>query len=115
MAIMSNSLRDWNSDAFGQTFKAEMEGFRKDVLPLERVIGKGNSVYDGDLEVVVNAVTDNEKFIQARVGIYFAEVVACCSCGETPPIDEAYCELDVTIDKSSAAAEFTLLPEYISN
>ena len=110
MATMPNSLRDWNSKLFEQTFKAELEGFRKDVLPLDEVIGEGNTVYDNDLGVTIIEVADDEQCIQAKVGVFFAEIVSCCSCGESDPIDEAYCEMRVTIDKSTAEAEFSVIP-----
>jgi hypothetical protein len=109
MAKMPNALRDWNTVAFQQTFKAEMECFRKDVLPLAEVIGEGNTVYDGDLGVTVNEVNDDDNCIKLRVGVFFAEVVSCCSCGESDPINEAYCEMDVSIDKSTAEAVFTVV------
>ncbi len=110
MATMPNSLRDWNSELFEQTLKVEMEGFRKDVLPLAEVIGEGNTVYDNDLGVTVIDVADDERFIEAKVGVFFAEIVSCCSCGESDPVDEAYCEMKVKIDKSTAEAEFSVIP-----
>ncbi len=109
MAKMANSLRDWQNETFEQTFKTEMEGFRKDVLPLDEVIGDGNTAYDGDLGVIINKVSEDEHSIRARVGVFFAEIISCCSCGEGDPIEEAYCEMEVKIDKTTAEAEFTVI------
>jgi hypothetical protein len=109
MTILSNSLRDWQTDAFNHTLQGELEQLRGDVLPLAGVIGEGNTVLDSDLGVTVIAVEDGDGVIQAHVGVYFAEIVSCCSCGESPPIDEAYCEMRVTIDKSTAEAAFTVI------
>lgn len=111
MAKMANSLRDWQSERFEQSFKTEMEGFRKDVLPLNEVIGEGNTAYDGDLGAMINGVSEDERFIRVRAGLFFAEIVSCCSCGEGDPIEEAYCELEVTIDKSDAEATFTVIKD----
>lgn len=109
MAVMPRSLQAWGSDNFHDTFKAEMEGFRQDVLPLRQTVGEGNSVYDGDLGVVVNGVDDDAESITVKAGVFFAEIVSCCSCGEGDPIEEAYCELLVNIDKQSGEASFEVL------
>jgi len=112
MAQLPNSLRDWNTDAFEQTLKTEMERFRGGVLPLREAIEDLNSVEDSDLGVTFISAIDGDGAIHAKVGVYFAEVVSCCSCGEDSPIEEAYCEMDVTIDKSTGDAEFSVVPEY---
>ncbi|MCW8825809.1 MAG: hypothetical protein OQK78_05220 [Gammaproteobacteria bacterium] len=113
MAQLPNSLRDWNTDAFEQSLKSEVERFRRDVLPLHDAIENLNSVVDNDLGVTFISATDNENAIHAKVGVYFAEAVSCCSCGESEPIEEAYCEMDITIDKSSGDAQFAVRPDYI--
>jgi len=109
MAKLPDSLRDWKTDAFKQTLKSELERLRGDVLPLREAISEGNTVYDRDLGVTILSVEDNEGFIQARVGVFFAEIISCCSCGEGSPIDEAYCEMTVSIDKATAEAAFTVI------
>lgn len=109
MTKLSNSLRDWQTDAFNNTLQSELEALRGDVLPLAEVIGEGNTVLDSDLGVTVIAVEDGEGVIQAHVGVYFAEIVSCCSCGESSPIEEAYCEMRVIIDKATAEASFTVI------
>ncbi len=112
MAKLPNSLRDWKTDAFEQSLKTEMERFRRDVLPLKDAIEDLNSVDDSDLGVTFISANDDDKFINARVGVYFAEIVSCCSCGEDSPVEEAYCEMNVTIDKSTGDAEFSVGPDY---
>ena len=112
MSQLPNSLRDWNTDAFEQSLKAEMECFRRDVLPLKDAIEDLNSVEDSDLGVTFISATDDENSIHAKVGVYFAEIISCCSCGESSPIEEAYCEMDVTIDKSTGDAAFSVVPDY---
>lgn len=110
MAKLPNSLCDWQTDRFSQTLKTELEGFKQDVLPLKEVIDEGNYVDDSDIGATIIEVSDDEQNIHGKVGIYFAQIVSCCSCGESPPIDEAYCEMMVSIDKSTAEAEFKLIP-----
>lgn len=109
MVTMTKTLNAWGSDGFKQTLKEEMETFRRDVLPLEQVIDQGNRVYDNDLGVTVMRVSDDADTISARVGVFFAEVISCVSCGEGDPVDEAYCEMQVTINKSNGEAEFAVV------
>lgn len=111
MATMPNSLLAWGSDTFKQALQAELETFRRDVLPLDEAVDRGNRVYDNDLGITVMGVSDAGDAIQAKVGVFFAEVIACISCGEGDPIDEAYCEMLVSIDKESGEASFALLRE----
>ncbi len=111
MATMQNSLRDWGNDTFKQTLKSELEGFGREVLPLDEAIERGNRVYDKDLGITVMNVWDDEQQIAARFGVFFAEVISCVSCGEGDPIDEAYCEMEVHIDKGSGEARFSLLSD----
>ena len=111
MAKMPNSLRAWKTPQFTQTLKEEMETFRRDVLPLEGLVEKGNALFDDDLGVTVLGVSEGEGFIQAKVGVFFAEIINCVSCGESDPIDEAYCEMEVRIDKETAEAHFSVIPE----
>jgi hypothetical protein len=112
MANLPNALRDWNSDAFATSLKSEMECFRRDVLPLQDAIEDLNSVEDSDLGVTFISASDDEDTIHAKVGVYFAEVISCCSCGESSPVEEAYCEMSVTIDKTSAEATFSVAADY---
>ena len=109
MVTMPRALEAWGGEGFKQTLKEELETFRRDVLPLDQAIEQGNRVYDNDLGVTVMRVNDDEEAIYARVGVFFAEVISCVSCGEGDPIDEAYCEMQVRIDKKSAEASFELV------
>ena len=112
MAQLPNSLRDWKTDAFEASLKAEMERFRRDVLPLKEAIEDLNSVDDSDLGVTFIRATDDDRSIQALVGVYFAEIISCCSCGEDSPVEEAYCEMSVHIDKLTGDALFSVEPDY---
>ncbi len=112
MVKLPNSLRDWQTDAFEPSLKAEIERFRRDVLPLNEVIEADNRVDDSDLGMTFIRATDDEHFIKALVGIYFAEIISCCSCSGGSPVEEAYCEMHVTIDKSTGETEFRVGEDY---
>lgn len=109
MAAMPESLKAWGSEAFATVFKTEFERFRQDVLPLQAAVDRGNRVIDYDLGVTLMKSSEDEQAIHAKVGVFFAEEIRCVSCGEGDPIDEAYCEMQVSIDKATAEASFELL------
>lgn len=100
----------WGTDAFLTVLKTELERLRSDVLPIGHVVGAGNRLDDSDLGVIINEVHDDETYIYAKVGVFFAEIVDCLTCsGGSGMCDEAYCELRVSIDKASGAARFESL------
>ena len=107
MVTLNESLSDWNTATFSATLKSELERLRSDVLPISHVIGDGNRLDDSDLGIIINGVSDDETHIIARVGVFFNEIVSCTTCGGGSGMcDEAYCELQVTIDKSTGEASF---------
>lgn len=107
MTVLQASLGAWGTDAFSSTLKAELERLRSGVLPIAHVVGADNRLDDSDLGVIVNEVRDDEARIYVKVGVFFAEIIDCLTCsGGSGMCDEAYCELRVTIDKATGAAQF---------
>jgi len=106
MTRLSESLRDWPSDTFVKTLKRELTGLKPGILPLAGGLSRGGLVDAGDISVTVLNVTDNPQTIEAKVGVFFTEIVGGCSCGDDPSTENAYCELRVGIDKATAEAEF---------
>ncbi|MEW6645907.1 MAG: hypothetical protein AB1450_01745 [Pseudomonadota bacterium] len=107
MTVLQAAVAAWGSDAFAATLKGELERLRSDVLPIGHVVGAGNRLDDSDLGIIVNEVRDDADHIYARVGVFFAEIVACTTCsGGSGMCDEAYCELLVTIDRKDGTARF---------
>lgn len=107
MVTLNSALSVWEQDDFSSTLKAEIERLRSDVLPISHVIGEGNLLYEDDLGAIVNEISDDEDYIYAKVGIFFSEIINCSTCsGGNGMVDEAYCELQVSIDKNSAEAHF---------
>jgi hypothetical protein len=62
--------------------------------------------------VIVLGLSATPAEVQARVGIFFAGIVAGCSCADDPtPVDSRteYCEAVVAIDRASGEADCRLL------
>jgi hypothetical protein len=111
MARLTKSLRSQGSEAFRQTLKAELEGLASGTLPLEKGCSRGGVADDREIAVRVLDVKQGERFIRARVGVFFSEVVAGCSCRDDPLTESAYCEMELAIDRESAEAEFVVVSD----
>ncbi len=111
MPDLPNSLRDWQSDAFAQTLKIEIEDLKSGALPLQNGLSQGGIVDDSDISVSVINFNDDEDTVQAKVGVFFTEIVAGCSCGDGPMSLNAYCQMLVSIDKTTSEAAFTVIPD----
>ena len=111
MPKLANSLRDWPSAAFAQTLKEEIGALEAGTLPLQKGVSQGGYVDDSHLTCTVLRVADDERAIRARVGVFFTEIVASCGCGAEPMPQNAYCEMLVSIDKTSAEVQFEVLPD----
>ena len=111
MPRLMRALRDWGSDAFAETLKGELGALEPGVLPLDKCGALGGYVDDSDLAVTIISLTESEKSIDARIGVFFRELLAGCSCGDEPSPANAYCEIGVTIDKATAEAQFTVVED----
>ena len=105
---LDNSLRAWETDAFAGTLKADILGLGAGVLPLHEAAA-GGCVDEGDIEITVLDSTDDATEIHVNVGVFFAEIIAGCSCGDEPSTSNAYCELRVSIDKATGLARFAVI------
>ena len=111
MPKFTNSLSAWNTESFTRTLKSEIEHLPKGSLPLDRGTSQGGLVDDSNIVATIIRVADGGGSIEADVGIFFTEIVGGCSCGDDPMTEHAYCEMRVTIDRTSAEAEFAVNPE----
>lgn len=104
MIDLSASLDAWGTDAFAATLKRQIEALPPGTLPLDRATAHGGRVSDAPLVATVIRAADAGSHLEARVGVFFAEVIAGCSCGDEPFDQPGYCELEVCIDKATGAA-----------
>jgi hypothetical protein len=108
MPCLPASLQAWNSPAFSETLKQELAGLGSGLAPLLQVCSRGGVPDVREIQAMVLHATDSPGCIQAKVGIFFNEIMAGCSCGDEPMSLQAYCEVRVSIDKGTAEAAFTL-------
>lgn len=85
-----------------------------DQLPLQRGLSTGNYVTADPITVMINSVAEMENVIRIKAGIFYQGVLGGCSCADDPtPTSESneYCEVQLDIDKASAAASVVLVTE----
>jgi hypothetical protein len=109
MTQFVKSLKEWNSDTFKQSLKHEIENLDAGTLPLEHGISQGGNIDDNNITATVLNVTDETSIINSKIGIFFTEVVGGCNCNDDPVEINAYCEIIIIIDKSTANITITAL------
>lgn len=111
MLKMSASLDDWGTDTFVPTLRAEIKALPSGELPLNEAVSQGGYVDDNDLEITIFRVDDDDSSIQVRLGVFFTEIVICCGCGDDPMTINAYCEMQLSIDKRTAHSQFSVVSD----
>lgn len=97
----------WGTPGFADVLRRELMRAGAQALPLQQALTQTSSVFGEDIEVMVISAAADEQTIQVRAGIFFAGIVAGCSCADDPTPVEAqpeYCELVITIDRRTADA-----------
>ena len=111
MPKLLNSLHVWRSESFIQTLKNELEQLESGVLPLDKAVLQGGYVDDSHITATVLHADEDEQAIQARVGIFFTEIVINCGCGDDPMETNAYCVLQIRIDKTTGQTYFEVVED----
>ncbi|MCW8944625.1 MAG: glucosamine--fructose-6-phosphate aminotransferase [Sedimenticola sp.] len=109
MVILKQALQDWCTAAFEPSLKAELMALEPDLLPLQRGVSQGGYVDASNMELSLLSVKDDGVEIAVKVGVFFSEIIAGCSCGDDPATENAYCELYIYIDMQRAHARFELV------
>ena len=113
MIKLLSSLNAWHSAAFPQALKAELEQLATGSLPLDKAVTQGGYVDDSHITATVLSAEENSQVIHARAGIFFTEIVINCGCGDEPMEINAYCELQISIDKTSGQADFEIMQDTV--
>lgn len=111
MSFLKQSLAAWQTDSFQQVLKEELESLDASVLPLQQAVSQGGFADGENLKVSIYGISDNIDTINVKIGLFFTEIVINCGCGDDPMPINAYGEMLVAINKSSAKAGFELISE----
>lgn len=106
-----DALQEPRSGTFEKALKHELENLPAGTLPLEKGTNQGGFVDDSDISVTVISVKQDENSIQAKVGVFFTEIIVGCGCGDEPMPENAYCEMLISIDRTTFAAKFEVIQQ----
>ncbi|MCP4995294.1 MAG: hypothetical protein GY934_16180 [Gammaproteobacteria bacterium] len=112
MLSLPKSNNAFGSDDFKAVLKGELEALSSDKLPLQKGLSQSSYVSGDDFTITMLSITDTAEQITVKVGVFYAGIIAGCNCSDDPtPVDEIneYCELELIINKNSAAADVRLL------
>lgn len=96
---------------FEQRLSSTLHTLPSGTLPLQAGCEQGGVVDDRDISATVLGVVTSADKIVARVGIFFTEVVGGCNCNDDPLEVNAYCVLEVSIDRETGTAGFVVLSD----
>ena len=109
--LLLRALQEAQPGSIEKAFKRELENLPTGTLPLEKATTRGGFVDDSDISVSVISLKQDETGIQAKVGVFFTEIIAGCGCGDDPMPENAYCKMLISIDKTTCNAEFMLIQQ----
>lgn len=101
----------WETPEFAATFKGELSGLDRSVLPLQGALTHSSIVLDRALDVMIISATAQEDAIRIHAGVFFTGILAGCSCADDPtPVNEnnEYCEIRIDLDRRTGDARITL-------
>jgi len=111
---LSKALNAWNTPAFEETLKQEIQSLDGKLLPLQQGLSHSSYACEDNFSVVILGVSGGDTSICVKTGIFYTGVIPGCSCADDPSPDNEYaeyCEVDLTIDKTTAETSVRLLTE----
>ena len=112
MIALPESLKAWDSPAFEDIFKNEVESLGNTQLPLQQGLNHSSYVSDSGLNVVILKTDETSEVINVKTGVFYAGIIAGSCCADDPtPLDEQteYCVIQFEINKLTAEAKIILL------
>lgn len=111
MIRLDKALSAWGTPDFAAVLKQQIAQCT-DQLPLQKCLSTGSHVVDAPVTVLINSAAELQDVIRVQIGVFYQSVIAGCSCANDPtPISEnnEYCEVQLDIDKATAATTVTLV------
>jgi hypothetical protein len=108
---LDQALRAWGTPDFRAVLAQEL-ALAADRLPLQQGLSYASQVGAGPVSVMITSVAEIEDVIRIRAGIFYQGVTCGCSCADDPsPAGESheYCEVQLEIDKATAASAVDLV------
>lgn len=113
MLHLPDSLAAWGTPAFAAVLKRELAA-QATALPLQQAAAFTSVVLDAPPEIMFIGAAAADGRLEVRIGVFFAGIVAGCSCADDPtPVEpqHEYGEFLLGIDNESAATTVTCLTD----
>ena len=114
MIRLTEALNAWGTPDFKDILKKEIEQLDAEQLPLQQGLTTGSYAIDGKLDAMIIGVSEAAGWIRVKAGIFYAGIIAGCSCADDPtPVNEEseYCVVQLDIHKQTAETTIALLVE----
>ena len=108
---LPRAIEAWGRADFTETLAREIEGLDSGRLPLQQGLTTSSHVADSGFRLMILTVAEADRVARIRAGVFYAGVVAGCSCADDPtPVSEnpEYCEIDIALGLRTAEAVITL-------
>lgn len=112
MIQLDKALKHWGSPDFEQVLKAEIAQLDGGQLPLQQGLSVTSHAVDKSHSAMIIRVSEEPDILRVKAGIFYRGIIPGCSCADDPtPVDEVseYCEVELCIDRHSAATRVRLL------
>jgi len=112
MIRFDKALHARGTPDFEAALKQEIAQLGAEQLPLQQGLSTGNYVTADPITAVILSVTETGNAIRVKAGIFYKSVLGGCSCeGDPTPTGEnnEYCEVQLDIDKATAATTVSLV------
>jgi len=103
------SIADYNTPVFRDGLKTQLKKLPPGSLPLDKGLTQGGYVDDNNIDVMILNETDDAQSIRVKLGVFYTEIVINCGCGDDPMPINAYCEMQMILNKQTAEAEFKVI------
>ena len=114
MLLLSHVLQAWDTPAFSETLKAEIEQMGVETLPLQQGLSQSSYASAENIKAVIISFSEMSGVIQVKAGVFYTGVIPGCNCADDPsPLDEypEYCEVQLDINMQTAETVVRLLSE----
>jgi len=111
MLIFPKTVQAWNTTTFSAVLKAEPEARAPADWPLHKAVSQASFVDARPLTATVFGSRETNETVEAKVGVFFTEIVVNCGCGDEPMPINGYCELLMAIDKVTSETSIRVVSD----
>ena len=109
MTHLHKSLQSWNTEQFKRILTQELQALESTALPLHLATTQGGYVNKDNLGITLLSATEDQFELKIKAGLFFTEIIGGCNCHDDPIEANAYCQLEISINKGNASTRIILL------